>query len=328
MLCARTEEGAVPTPGVLLERMAAAVDDVPLLASRLHGAWWTPGSAPPVVVASGDLVESAPLHAFDLRHEPPLRVVTSTQRDGLLLAAHHHAFDGLGMASLLRGLLSGDFEAAPDYTSLSSGHHSSARSALRALRPADPIAPFPRVPLAESMVSTTMVLPRQRVTACLARACAEAAVAHNGAQGRPMRRIGLSVAVGRINGEAATYRRVDVSPDDDVEEAVAPALADAAVPAELKGLPWGAFLLRPVLQRFSDTILLSNLGRLDLPGVKQADFYPVARGRSAVAVGAAGVAGGETTLTVRARNLSQPDSAAFLARIIDALAETRISQAA
>ncbi len=62
--------------------------------------------------------------------------------------------------------------------------------------------------------------------------------------------------------------------------------------------------LAPVVERFSDTILLSNLGRHPVAGISRLDFFPVARGRSAVCFASASVAGGETTLTLRARDLS------------------------
>ena len=97
------------------------------------------------------------------------------------------------------------------------------------------------------------------------------------------------------------------------------ALSDPSVPPEMKGMPPGAFLLQPVLQRFSDTLLVSNLGRLDLPGVRRLEFYPVARGRSALAIGAAGLVGGATTLTLRSRTLSPPDAESLLSDIVASL---------
>jgi hypothetical protein len=320
VLLARTEEGAVPPPDVLLERTEAAALDAPLLASRLHGEWWVPSSAPPVTVArSGDPLETAPLHSFDLRQEPPLRIVTSARRDWLLLAGHHFAFDGLGMVSVLRALLSGLSEPAPNYAELDATPHSMAPAFARLLRPADPVAPSGRTPLADSFASADMRLSGPNVTAALARASATAVSVHNAQASRNLRRIGISVAVGGVGGQGATYRRIDVSAVDEVEAAVMSALADPMVPAELKGLPPGAFLLQPLLQRFSDTFLVSNLGRLDLPEVRRLEFYPVARGRSALAIGAAGLVGGETTLTLRSRTLAQPDAESLLTKITRAL---------
>lgn len=62
--------------------------------------------------------------------------------------------------------------------------------------------------------------------------------------------------------------------------------------------------LAPVIERFSDTILVSNLGRHDVAGVTRLDFFPVARGRSAVCFASASITGADTTLTLRARDLS------------------------
>jgi hypothetical protein len=131
----------------------------------------------------------------------------------------------------------------------------------------------------------------------------------------PLRRFGLSLAVRGPEGEGATYRRIDVSPDQDIESAVAGALSDPAVPVEVKGLPPGSSLLRPLLKRLSDTVLVSNLGRLDLP-VNGLELYPQARGRSAVAVGAAGIDGQPTIITLRARDLDRADATSLLQRIV------------
>ena len=78
-------------------------------------------------------------------------------------------------------------------------------------------------------------------------------------------------------------------------------------------------LLAPVVDRFSDTILVSNLGRHRVDGVTRLDFFPVARGRSAVCFAAAAIEGGATSLTLRARDLSPGDARRLLARAVDAL---------
>lgn len=321
MVLARFEEGQVAAPDILAERTAAAAADAPLLASRLNGNWWTRSTAPGVtVVGPGHPLESAPLHAFDLRHEPPLRVVTSTRRDWLLLAGHHFAFDGLGLVSVLRALLSGTSAPAPDYVSANADSHSLIPTVRRLWQPADPVAPSLILPRSDSFASTPVMLSGRGVTASLARACAAAISAHNAAAAKPLRRIGISVAVGGVGGAGATYRRVDVSAVDDVEPVVRAAMSDPAVPPESKRLPPGAALvLKLVLPRFSDTFLVSNLGRLDLPLVRALEFYPVARGRSAVAVGAAGLDDGPTSLTLRAGNLSQSDADALLSRVVRGL---------
>jgi hypothetical protein len=321
VVLARFEEGRAPAPDLLVERMAVAAADSPLLASRLNGDWWTRSTAPGVtVMESGHPLEAAPLHAFDLRHEPPLRVVASTRRDWLLLAGHHFAFDGLGLVSVLCALLSGTAASAPDYAVVDADSRSLIPTLRRLWRPADPVAPSPIVPRSDSFASTRVKISGRGVTASLARACAAAISAHNAAARRPLRRMGISVAVGGVGGAGATYRRVDVSAVEEVEPVVRAAMSDPAVPPESKRLPPGAAsVLKLVLPRFSDTFLVSNLGRLHLPLVRDLEFYPVARGRSAVAVGAAGLDDGPTTLTLRAGNLSQPGADELLSRIVSSL---------
>ncbi len=77
-------------------------------------------------------------------------------------------------------------------------------------------------------------------------------------------------------------------------------------------LPRAASLMSPIMGRLSDTILVSNLGRRDLGTIDQLDFFPVARGRSAVAFGLAGVPGGQTTLSLRTRDINRSDTRAIL----------------
>ncbi len=318
VLLAHLEPGCGPPPSVLTERLEAAAPDFPLMASRLDGAWWTPSSLPDLSVAEPGAtpLDIAPTGSFDLRHEPPLRIVRAADGNWLLLCAHHFGFDGLGMVSLLRSLLTGNRESAPDYRVATSRRRPPTDALTRLVRPADRVAPSATAPRTESFVAAQVPLSGPNVTSRLAHACAEAAVAHNRAHGRPLRRLGLSIAVGGVGGKGATYRRVDVSSRGDVEGAVTRALADPVVPPDINGLPPGAFLLRPLLSRFSDTVLVSNLGRLDLPSVTSVEFYPVARGRSAVSVGAAGLAGRPTTLTLRARDLDPREAASLLERIV------------
>ncbi len=318
VLVAHLERGSAPTPDVLVDRLEGVAPNFPLISSRLHGKWWVPSTLPVISVAESGTapLAVAPIAAFDLRNEPPVRVVVDMQRDWLVLCAHHFAFDGLGVVSLLRSLLTGSSEVAPDYRVRISPRRAPTDAIRRLIWPADRVAPSDAPPEADSFVSTKVTLPGRNLTARLSRATAAAAGEHNRMRNRPLRRIGLSVAVGGVGGEAATYRRVDVLPGQDVVAAVNEALADPEVPTEVNGLPPGAFLLRPLLKRFSDTALISNLGRLDLNSVTSVEFYPVARGRSAVAIGAAGLAGQPITLTLRARDLDANDAELFLERIV------------
>jgi hypothetical protein len=310
-----------PAVGVLQERLDRASGTFPLIASRLRDDWWVPSTGPAVIVVPQGTDPFAPAHLarFALDHEPPVRVFTPTSGEWLLMCAHHFAFDGLSMVALLRSLLAGEETVSPDYTTVSSPRRPPTDAVRRLCRPADPIAPSDPLPSSESFVARSAVLPSRGVTARLAAACAGAAVAHNAARGQSLTRMGLSIAVGGVNGEAATYRRLDLHPYDDIEAAAASSLADPRVPAELVNIPRAAFLLKPALHRLSDTLLVSNLGRLDMPGATSVGIYSVARGRSAVAFGATGLVDGPTTLTLRTRYLDQADAETLLDRVLEEL---------
>jgi hypothetical protein len=315
----RVSPAAMPSPALLRDRLSSATAVFPLMASRLRDGRWVPASGPSIsfVDDQDDPLALAPLQRMALDREPPVRLVASTTGQWLLVCAHHFAFDGLGMVSLLRSLLTGeDAVAPPDYTSISSPRRFPTDALRRVLRPADRVAPSDVPPRRESFVARKACLAGPGVTARLARACANAAVAHNDRQGHRTNRIGLTVAVGGVRGEAATYRRLDVVPGQDIEGAVTTAMSDPRVPAELVRLPPGAFLLQPALHRLSDTLLVSNLGRVELPGATEFEAYGVPRGRSAVAIGAVGLPDQPTTITLRARDLSPEDAAHLLDQIM------------
>jgi hypothetical protein len=121
---------------------------------------------------------------------------------------------------------------------------------------------------------------------------------------------------GVVAGNLSRYRRVDLAAGEPVEPAVTAALGSRREPLDQAWSPRLGRLLGPVARRGSDSLLVSNLGRRAVPGVTRLDFLPVARGRSAVAVGAAGLAGGASTVSLRARDLSAEDAAALLADIV------------
>jgi hypothetical protein len=130
--------------------------------------------------------------------------------------------------------------------------------------------------------------------------------------------VGISLAVGGEPGfeNRASYRRIDVRAGDDVDAEVAVALASTDEPLELSRAPRFARGLAFLSHRASDTFLVSNLGRVIVPQVDRVDFYPVARGRSAIAVGAVGVLDGESTVCLRARDLGPADAEALLDTIV------------
>lgn len=120
----------------------------------------------------------------------------------------------------------------------------------------------------------------------------------------------------QLPGNLSRYRRIDLGPGEAVAPALEAALASPREPLDQVWSPRWGWVLEPVVGRFSDSLLVSNLGRREVPGVTRLEFFPVARGRSAVAVGAVGLAGGPATVSVRARDLSSDDAEALLADLV------------
>ena len=168
----------------------------------------------------------------------------------------------------------------------------------------------------------TVALEGPSVTARLAAAVAAAVSAHNARRGRPWREVGVSVGLGGPPGvgNLARYRRIDVAADGDIEAAVAAAIASGAPPpAELRRAPAALRLLAPVVSRLGDSFLVSNLGRHDVGGLTDVAFFPVARGPSAVAVGAVGRGDGLASVSLRARHLDDGDAGTLLGSVISHL---------
>ncbi|WP_421121048.1 hypothetical protein ACE2AJ_07180 [Aquihabitans daechungensis] len=269
-----------------------------------------------MAIAEGDPLADPELdRAFDLADEPPLRLVGSS--DGLRLAVvgHHAAFDGLALVAILRALTAGD--RPQPVTSPPPGAAGSKLPLLERLaRPADRVAPTPGVWPGDAYASTVIDVGGKGVTGRIAAACVGAVAAHNEHHHHRLRKVGLTIAVGGPAGvgNVASYRRIDVAPDGPVADLVQAALASPEEPGEQVRAPKLVMrLLEPVVERFSDTILISNLGRHHVPGVERLDFFPVARGRSAVCFASAAIEDGSTTLTLRARDLSPGDARRLLA---------------
>jgi hypothetical protein len=163
------------------------------------------------------------------------------------------------------------------------------------------------------------------VTARIAAAAVAAVGERNAALGAPWRRIGLSLAIGGPPGagNTASYRRIDLGAGDAVEPGVTAALASPDEPGELVRSTPALRLLAPLADRLSDSLLISNMGRHEIPGLVRFEAYPVARGRSAVAFGAGTAAGGESTLALRAARLSQADTEALLDATLARLSPAR-----
>jgi hypothetical protein len=323
-----------PLPG-LDDRLRALHLAVPMVGARLRGEVWHPGAPPDLLVVDGEpLGTPGLLDRFRLDREPPLRAVVGAGGARVALACHHAAFDGLGLVALLAALLGGP----PPSPAVAAGvgrPPAELRGLLRRLaRPADRVAPSPFAPDRDALAVREVALSGPQVTARLAAAAVAAAGARNARLGRRWRRIGVNLGLAgpavaaaggsgaaaggsrAVVGNVSRYRRVDVVAGEAVEPAVAAALASAREPVDQVWSPRLGRLLGPVARRGSDSLLVSNLGRREVPGANRLDFFPVARGRSAVAVGAAGLAGGPSTVSVRARDLSTEDAAALLADIV------------
>jgi hypothetical protein len=299
-------------PAVLDSRLSQLATSSPMIAGRLRGGQWQAAEPPAIEVVGSleDPIPILPLHHFDLATEAPLRILVGADGSWISLCAHHFAFDGLAMVSILRSLVTGRSEEVSviGWNSRVSSPEVPWPVLKRVLLPADPVASTGSVSGTEVLEARTVHLSGKRITSKLSAACTRAVIAHNQRRRKPMRRIGISVAVGGVDGQSATYRRIDVRPGDPVGELVERALGTPKVPRELMALPRAASLMSPIVGRLSDTILVSNLGRRELGAIERLDFFPVARGRSAVAFGLTGIPGGQTSLSLRTRNLDPADT--------------------
>jgi hypothetical protein len=291
---------------------------VPLIGARLRGASWHAGPPPSVARTAGDPIASpAIVTPFDLANEAPLRVVAGDDGTRLAVAAHHAAFDGRSLALILSALLGGPPPMRANAPDAPPGGRGRLQVLRRVLPPADRIAPSTSPPEREVFAARPVNAVEGSVTTRLAVAAVEAAGARNRALRKRWKRVGLSVAVGGPPGigNVATYRRIDFGTDESVGDAVQRALTDETEQPEMVGIPGWARLFAPFAPWFSDSLLVSNIGRVDLPNTERIEFYPVARGRSAVAFGAAALASGAATISIRARDLVQPDAEALLTAV-------------
>jgi hypothetical protein len=315
-------------PEGLDERVRALHRAVPMVGARLRGEVWHQGTPPePLMVDGEPLGATVLLDPFRLAAEPPLRVLVGAGGTRVAVACHHAAFDGLGLVAVLAALLGGPLPGSP-----APGGGGRPQAELRGLlgrvaRPADRVAPSPRAPARDALAVREVALSGPGVTARLAAAAVAAAGARNARLGRPWRRVGINLGLagpalpgdpggsGAVAGNLSRYRRVDLLAGGPVEPAAAAALASPREPVDQVWSPRLGRLLGPVARRCSDSLLVSNVGRRAVPGATRLDFFPVARGRSAVAVGAAGLPGGPSTVSLRARDLSTEDAEALLADI-------------
>jgi hypothetical protein len=323
-LGATLEPGALVNADILAGRLKRVIDALPVVGARLDGQRWKSGGAPEPVAVGRERPDARLLAPFRLDRDPPTRILLSPGGEHLWLSAHHAALDGLGLAAVLAGLL------GADPTPLSAGphdHRDARRPAhlretlLRLACPADPLVRSSTIPQHDS-IAVSSATPTGHFTAQLVAACVAAAAARNDALGHPLRRVGISVGIGGPSGDGntATYRRLDLSPHDDVVSEVMQAIERVAEPRELLSAPRRIRLIAPAISRLSDSLLVSNLGCISAPGAERVEFFPVARGRSAVAFGAVGVRRGQCTVSINARHLSAEDAARLLDDVVTRLA--------
>lgn len=298
------------------ERLEEINARVPIVGARLRDATWLPGRPPETIEVRGEPLSGAVLFdRFELSWEPPIRVIVSEDGRRLALAAHHAALDGRGMVALIHALVGGPVLAPATVDPAGGGAGERPWTALRRLLlPADGAAPSPTPPARDSLAVRALTIGGRGVVGRIAAAAIGAIGERNRRLGRPWRRIGLTIPIGGPAGigNVASYRRVDLRPDDDVRDAVAQVLDSGAVPPEHTSAPRALRLLAPIANRFSDSLLVSNHTRYDMPELAQIEVYAVARGRSAIAFGTAGIALGASTLALRARDLDQGDTEALL----------------
>ncbi|MBJ7470073.1 MAG: hypothetical protein JHD16_02180 [Solirubrobacteraceae bacterium] len=321
--------GAPLTEADVHARLADLASRHWILRARRLGTRWVAADAVSPPTRLGALADLC--RPFDLAADAPLRIALATDGRRLALTAHHAALDGRALLTVAAHLLGTPAGEPADVAEVdhaptpapapaaaepgSSGRSAGAIDALRRLaRPADRVAPSVAPPSREVFVSAELPLQASARVAQLAAAACAAAQDWNGARGAPWRRVGLTIPVGGppVLGNVSTHRRVDLPATADPAAAVQHALRAAHGPASRAPHPAVLRMLAPVVHRFSDSLLVSNLGLVTLPGAAAVDFYPQARGRSAVALGAASVVGGGRRLTLRARDLTEDDARALL----------------
>lgn len=295
------------------DRLWAAV---PLVSARLAGGRsWVPGRPNAVVEITGDPLDAAETwRRFDLRDEAPARVVVSADHR-VAVAVHHAAFDGRSALSLLT-ILAGDNGAPAASPPRGGGAGNEVGLLRRLITPAHRVAPTSSDPAQEARVWRRLALSGPDATARMVTAMTIAVAEHNRRRQTPWRRVAVTVGLAGDAevGNTAAYQRISLDLDrDDTASVVRNAVASSApTPAELRWAPLALRLLAPVANRMGDSFLVSNLGRQELPGMADVVFFPVARGRSAVAIGAVAGSDGMGTVSLRARDLDQADASALL----------------
>jgi hypothetical protein len=315
VLSATLESADPQLPRLVTERLREVSEVIPVLRARWRSGRWELGSPPEPTIDDSDAIAgpAALRRRFSLDREPPIRVVVDTGGQRLLIAAHHAALDGRTAIAVLAALL-GQPTSEPPPAAAVAATPTSLRDPLRRLwAPADRIAPSVTPPDDDAFAMRELAVGGS-FTGLIAQACVAAAAEHNVRRGLPWRRIGLSVACGGPpgTGNVSSYRRIDLTPGERVAPAVHRALVNMSDPPEMVYAPRALRLLAPIAGRFSDSLLVSNLGEVDLEGIEQLALFPVVHGRSAVGFGVTELRHGRITMCLRARDLTQADAERLL----------------
>jgi hypothetical protein len=307
------------------ERLAAASAAAPALGPP----------APVDAVADADLarVRSAFADTPYTEGGPTVRAaVSGGDHAAVVLAAHHGALDGLGLVALLGWVLGAPVTSSVRGVISPPGERWRPAAVARRLREAVFTPPARVRPprrdrgvRGDRLVAVTGPV-LHGGTATLVGAAARGMRAWNQAHGGPTRRPVVAVGVSRRSGAEptlahdATWLRLHL---DGAADDAAVAAVLARTPAERVGsapaLPRPlAVAVRLLAEQLGSSLLVSNLGVLSgPPELSSVAFFPKQYGRSAVALGAATVAGATTlSLRVRARDFGPDDADRLLTGLV------------
>jgi len=246
---------------------------------------------------------------------PRVRVARSPA--SVLVAAHHSALDGLGLLGLLGIVLDAPVRSSVRGLSAEGGSPAAGRFLRRAagrlreaaLSPPLRIAPDRRGAGGGDHLVETQVPSVTGGTPTLLAAVARAVDAWNDAHGTKSGPVTIAVGLSRRPGSTPTledesaFARVVMTgrTPDAARSALHAAPPEPAAPPGSRALGLVARLGRPLSGRLGSTLLVSNLGRIDVPDeVRSIAFWPVATARSGVSLGVTSVGAG-TVLGLRAR---------------------------
>ncbi len=274
-------------------------------------------------------------------HDPLVRAALSVDGRSLVVAAHHGAMDGLGLlgaASLLSGLDLGSNARGIDQDAEPTGF---VRSSLRRLGEAllrPPVRFAADVPQARDRAAGDWLLSREvpgrrLSSAALVAASTRALRSWNAPHGVPVSRLVVAMGLSRRPGTPtpapdrdtayARLRGPDVTGVDAARDAIRDLLPEPAFPVS-DGGGIAPRITRLLSGRLGATVLVSNLGLVERPGVEEIRFWPVPTGPAGVTVGLASTTrGGTVTVRVR-RGWFTPTAAGRIADLVaEALADPR-----